>query len=73
MRALLWLGLGAAAMYLFDPDQGRRRRALVSDRMTKARQVIRERASGKMKDAGNHAQGIAHGTETPEGAHHLGR
>lgn len=70
MRALLWLALGAAAMYLFDPEQGRRRRALVSDQMTRARRVIRERASGSTR---HRAQGGARDIETPGGAHHLGR
>ncbi len=73
MRALFWLGLGAAAMYLFDPEQGRRRRALVSAQMTKARRVIRERSGTSVRDLGNRAQGVAHDIGTPEGAHHLGR
>ena len=60
MRTLLWLGLGAAAMYLLDPEQGRRRRAQVRERMTKARHAIRERAHAEV-------------SETPEEAHHLGR
>jgi hypothetical protein len=58
MRTLLWLGLGAAAMYLLDPEQGRRRRARVRDRMTEARRAIRQRASQ---------------LQAPESAHHLGR
>jgi len=67
MRTLFWLGLGAAAMYLMDPDQGRRRRALARDQLTKARRVIRERASGTA--SGTRAREI----QTPEGARHLGR
>lgn len=78
MRTLLWLGLGAAAMYLLDPEQGRRRRALMRDQMTKARRVMRERASGKAQDLRNRAHGLAAETrravsETPESSHHLGR
>jgi hypothetical protein len=73
MRTLFWLGLGAAAMYLLDPEQGRRRRALARDKMIKARRVVRERASGTARHLGNRAQGLAHEIETPEGAHHLGR
>jgi hypothetical protein len=88
MRTLLLLGLGAAAMYLFDPEQGRRRRALVGDQMTKARRIIRERAAGAARDLGNRAYGLGakahraagHPLEhedvpspTPEGAKHLGR
>jgi len=62
MRALLWMGLGAGAMYLLDPEQGRRRRALVREKMTEARRRIRSRAA---------TAAVSH--QTPEGAHHLGR
>jgi hypothetical protein len=64
MRTLLWLGLGAAAMYLLDPDQGRRRRALARDQLTKARRALRERASAAQE------RGLE---RTPESTHHLGR
>lgn len=67
MRTLFWLGLGAAAMYLLDPDQGRRRRALARDKMTKARRAIHERASGTASGT------MAREIQTPEGARHLGR
>ncbi|HEX2197367.1 MAG TPA: hypothetical protein VHG88_01915 [Burkholderiales bacterium] len=90
MRTLFWLGLGAAAMYLLDPEQGRRRRALMRDQAIKARRLIHERASGTARDLGNRAYGAAaearraagyplqHESEqepsqTPPGAHHLGR
>lgn len=87
MRTVFWLGLGAAAMYLLDPQQGRRRRALIRDQLTHARRVVRERASGTARDLGNRARGLAaeargaagyplehdEPTKTPEGAHHLGR
>jgi len=62
MRALLWMGLGAGAMYLLDPEQGRRRRALVREKMTEARRRIRSRAT---------TAAVSH--QNPEGAHHLGR
>lgn len=61
MRTLFWLGLGAAAMYLLDPEQGRRRRYRVREKMTEARRRIRSRAT------------TAAASQTPEGAHHLGR
>lgn len=77
MRPLFWLGLGAAAMYYLDPDQGRRRRALARDQLTHARRVIRERTSKKARDLRNRAQGLAaearSAVETPQGAQHLGR
>jgi hypothetical protein len=60
MRTLIWLGLGAAAMYYLDPEQGRRRRAVAREQMTRARSAIRSRARPAVSQA-------------PEGAHHLGR
>jgi hypothetical protein len=48
-------------MYLLDPEQGRRRRAEVRAKMTEARRRIRERAATPAV------------SQTPEGAHHLGR
>ena len=43
------LGLGAALMYLFDPDRGGRRRAL-----------IREKAEGAANQAGEYAEKLSH-------------
>ena len=38
MAPLILVGaaVGTAAMYLFDPDQGRRRRALIRDKAVRA-------------------------------------
>jgi len=68
MKTLFWLGLGAAAMYLFDPDQGRRRRALLRDQLTHAQRLIGERASGTVGRLESDRP-----SQTPEAAHHLGR
>lgn len=68
MRALLWMGLGAGAMYLLDPEQGRRRRALVRDQIVRARRGIRERAAGYRLE-----HEASEPSQTPEGAHNLGR
>lgn len=86
MRTLVTLGLGALAMYLLDPQQGRRRRALVRDQWTHAKRVVRERAAGTARDLSNRAYGAAmearrsiktlegdRPSETPESAQHLGR
>ena len=64
MKTLITLGLGALAMYLFDPQQGPKRRAMLRD---------------KAKELGNRAPGAAEETQralresTPESAQHLGR
>ena len=56
---LAGIGIGAAAMYLLDPDQGRRRRALLRDQLIKARRVTGETVQGLSRDAANRARGAA--------------
>jgi hypothetical protein len=87
MRTLLTFGLGALAMYLLDPEHGRRRRALMRDQWTHAKRVVRERTAGTARDLSNRAYGVAmeaqravstelerdRPKETPPGAQHLGR
>lgn len=53
-------GAGIALMYFLDPDQGRRRRALLRDQLTKWTRITSESLSGKAKDLGNRASGVAH-------------
>ena len=53
------LFLGALAMFLFDPDQGRRRRALARDKMVRYGNDIGDYVSGTAKDLGNRAYGVA--------------
>lgn len=65
MRALLWLALGAAGMYILDPEQGRRRRKQVRARLT---QRMRREAAPRSPELEGQAP-----RETPAGAHHLGR
>jgi hypothetical protein len=52
------LGLGALFMYLTDPDNGRRRRALIGDQYAHATRVVREGAEGMVRDATNRASGM---------------
>lgn len=69
MRALLWMGLGAGAMYLLDPDAGARRRAALQEKLTRLRQ-------GTGAPQGTPAVGTMEPqkpAEVPAGAHHLGR
>jgi osmotically-inducible protein OsmY len=52
------VGLGAALMYLFDPDRGRRRRALIRDKVEATGNRIGD-AAGKMgRDIQNRAYGV---------------
>jgi hypothetical protein len=76
MRTLLTLGLGAAAMYLLDPEQGPRRRAQLRERWMDGTRRLRERASGTAAEARG-PMGVPleqdKPADTPPGAHHLGR
>ena len=67
MRTLVMFGLGALAMYLFDPQQGRRRRTLFRDRLGRARRFVSRRAPDL-----SYREYVA-STEAPQSAQHLGR
>jgi hypothetical protein len=54
------LGVGAALMYLFDPQDGDRRRAMLRDKATKLNRQTREAFEGTVTDISGRAKGIAH-------------
>ena len=57
----IWLAgaaLGAAAMYLADPDRGRRRRALASDKMRSMAYRTSDAIDVARRDLGNRVQGF---------------
>jgi len=58
MRVLGALGIGALAMYFFDPVSGKRRRALARDQMTHYQKEVTQYAEGTAKDLRNRAQGF---------------
>jgi gas vesicle protein len=60
MAPLLLVGaaFGGAAMYLFDPDRGRRRRALIRDQAVKAQTTAREIVEDGRKDVANRATAL---------------
>ena len=64
MRAILalltGLGAGAAVMYLFDPKDGNRRRAMIRDKAVKLDLLAREAIEGHTKDISNRAIGMVH-------------
>ncbi len=49
---------GLLAMYLFDPDIGRRRRSLLADKMRKTRHRLSDLAEVASRDAANRTQGL---------------
>jgi BON domain len=57
-RLLTGLAFGAAGAFLLDPEQGRRRRALLRDKMVHAVNQSREFADAAAKDLRSRAQGI---------------
>ena len=76
MRTLLTLGIGAAAMYLLDPEHGQRRRNLLIEQWTNGKRRLLERGTGRAAQArGPMGVPLEHDkpTDTPPAAHHLGR
>ena len=56
---LLYLGLGAALMYFYDPQAGRRRRADVKNRYDSACRSLEHAKEVVVRDARNRTQGLA--------------
>jgi len=54
---LSYLALGAALMYLADPDRGRRRRARLRDSLTHGTHVLRDAWNATSRDVSNRAHG----------------
>ena len=54
------LGIGAALMYMFDPERGNTRRALMRDKAMKLDRKTREAVSGRVHDLSNRAKGMLH-------------
>ena len=52
------IGLGAALMYILDPDRGRRRRALVRDQLARAANKTPEALGATARDLSNRARGL---------------
>lgn len=53
------MAVGAGLMYLLDPDQGRRRRALVRDQMVHARHELEETTAARARHLANRGRGAA--------------
>ena len=55
---LCGMAAGAALMYILDPERGRRRRALLRDKVVGLSNDLGEAASGRARDLRNRAQGV---------------
>ena len=53
------LAVGAAAMFILDPDQGRRRRAFARDKIARYGNEASDLATSTAKDLRNRAYGVA--------------
>jgi osmotically-inducible protein OsmY len=58
------VGLGAALMYIFDPDRGGRRRALIRDKFVAAGNKTNEVAGKMSRDLRNRASGVVAETKS---------
>jgi hypothetical protein len=56
---LAGLAAGVALAYVLDPDSGRRRRALMRDKVVRAGNKTIEAAEGAAIDVSNRARGLA--------------
>ena len=52
------IGIGALLMYILDPDQGRRRRALLRDKVVSASNKAGDVIDKRSRDLANRAQGV---------------
>ena len=58
LRVIRYVGLGALLAYFFDPDNGRRRRALARDRIPAFFRRMSDRAERTGKAVGAEAEGV---------------
>jgi len=59
LAAAIGAGVGALAMFIFDPDNGRRRRALARDKVTHFGREAVDAVESAARDLRNRAQGVA--------------
>ena len=64
LRLLSAAGAGAGLMYLFDPDRGKRRRALLRNKAVHISRLANEAAGKTGRDLRNHLRGAAAGLES---------
>ena len=57
-KLLVGVGLGMATAYMFDPNRGRRRRALAGNQVTRAGRKTRDAIDATLRDMTNRTKGI---------------
>lgn len=60
IRTLIAFAVGVVAMFILDPQQGRRRRAYVRDKMVRYSKRGSRRIASKARDLRNRAKGLVH-------------
>jgi hypothetical protein len=60
LAAIAGAAVGALVMYVFDPDSGRRRRALARDKAVRYANETVESVQNTARDLRNRATGLAH-------------
>lgn len=68
IRLLAGLGIGAAGMYFLDPQQGKRRRALLRDQWIHYRTQLPKQMDRKVRHLQNQAQGALHELQSSFGS-----
>ena len=58
------LAIGATLMYIFDPEKGNSRRALIRDKATGLSNDAKDAISGKAEDLSNRAKGLLYETKS---------
>src|SRR2546423_7524759 len=58
------IGLGAGLMYVLDPDRGRRRRALVRDKVARVINKTRDATGKTLRDTRHRARGLVAGARS---------
>ena len=62
------LGVGAALMYLFDPEEGNRRRAVLRDKAMSVSNKAQDALGGRAQDFSNRAKGMLHEAKSTFGS-----
>ena len=58
LTLLVGVGVGAALMYMFDPERGRTRRKLLGDKLVACTNDLTDVAGSKARDLRNRARGV---------------